>query len=264
MRESSQMQVEVSQNRLWRNSLPLRAQTSLMVLAAILFAARMLPAQAPSQPLSPTQAHKPAHPRPRPSAAHPLAAPAPAVTAPAKPSPPQPPHWPANDNPSEASVVWDSQGLRIDAANSSLQQILKEVSTATGAKIEGMSTDERVFGVYGPGQARDVLSQLLQGSGYNVLMIGDQGQGAPRQVVLTSRHAGDTPPGATGNPPAANDDDADADEQPQSPAPAPIRPAFTPGGPPRTPQQIVQEMQRRQQQMQQHQQPAPTPITPQN
>ena len=55
-------------------------------------------------------------------------------------------------------MVWDSQGLRIEARNSSLQQILNDVSTATGAKVDGLGTDERVFGIYGPGQARDVLA----------------------------------------------------------------------------------------------------------
>ena len=100
------------------------------------------------------------------------------------------PHWPLNDRPAEAFVVWDSHGLRINATNSSLQQILKDVSTATGTKVEGLTTDQRVFGNYGPGQARDVLSQLLQGSGYNVLMIGDQGQGVPRQILLSARQGG--------------------------------------------------------------------------
>ena len=90
------------------------------------------------------------------------------------------PDWPVNDKPSPASVVWDATGLRINASNSSLQQILSEVSTETGTKVEGMGADQRVYGVYGPGQARDVLSQLLQGSGYNVLLAGDIGQGAPR------------------------------------------------------------------------------------
>ena len=50
-----------------------------------------------------------------------------------------------------------------------------------------MNSDERVFGAYGlRSQARDVLAQLLQGSGYNVIMIGDQGQGTPRQLLLSA------------------------------------------------------------------------------
>lgn len=166
---------------------------------------------------------------------------------------PEPPHWPANERPVEAAVTWDSTGLRVNAANSSLQQILKDVSTATGAKVEGLVTDERVFGAYGPGQARDVLSELLQGSGFNVIMVGDLGQGVPRQILISSRKGGGAQQASNNNQPGAGDDDAEPDDQPPQPQPqpqpgAPLRPGFAPPGPPRTPQQVMQELQERQQQ----------------
>jgi hypothetical protein len=169
----------------------------------------------------------------------------------------------------DASVTWDSQGLSIQAANSSLQQILDDFAAATGAKVEGLGTDQRVFGAYGPGLARDVLSQLLQGSGYNVLMIGDQGQGAPRQIVLTPRQAGDAQP-AKANQPNPTDDDADVEEPPQ-PSPAPNRPGFNPGAP-INPRDRMQEIQQRRLQMEQNQQNGqpsqpvqpPPPSNPQN
>ena len=231
---------------------------TLLALAAALSGLQMLAAQVPQANTQSTPAHKTLHAHTRPGAAHPLTPPAPAGPMPAIPSAPEPPHWPANDSPAEASVVWDSQGLRIDAENSSLQQILKDFSTATGAQVDGMAADERVFGSYGPGQARDVLSQLLQGSGYNVIMIGDQGQGAPRQIVLSVRPAAGAQPAAANNPASGNEDDAEAEEPPQPPqgVPAPpFRPGFPPGGLPRTPQQInMQEQQMRMQQMQQQQQ----------
>ena len=116
-------------------------------------------------------AHKPVHPRKRTSAAvqpAQVGQPTPATVATQEPKLPD---WPANDEPTAATVVWNSQGLHIEASNSSLGQILKDVATATGAKVEGLSLDQRVFGTYGPGEARDVLSQLLEGSGYNVMMI---------------------------------------------------------------------------------------------
>jgi hypothetical protein len=163
-----------------------------------------------------------------------------------------------NSKPFEATVVWNSQGLKIDASNSSLGQILKDVATATGTRVEGLGLDQRVFGTYGPGPARDVLAQLLVGSGYNVLMIGDQGQGTPRQIVLSSQQKGDAAPAQAANDgQAASNDDTDADEQPQPPTPPPpaIRNGFAPGAPPRTPQQIMQEMQQRQQQQQQNNPP---------
>ena len=231
-----------------------------LTLGAALSGLQMLAAQAPQTAAQPTPAHKALHAHTRHGAAHPLAPPTPAAPAPATPSAPAPPHWPANDRPGPASVVWDSHGLRIEAENSSLQQILKDFSTATGAQVDGMAADERVFGSFGPGQARDVLTQLLQGSGYNVIMIGDRGQGAPRQIVLSVRQAAGAQPAAANNPASSNDDDAEAEEPPQPPQPPqgapvpPFRPGFPPGGPQRTPQQInPQEQQQRQQQMQQQQ-----------
>jgi hypothetical protein len=164
---------------------------------------------------------------------------------PIAPPVPETPKWPAFDKPADASVVWDSHGLLISATNSSLEQILHEVSAATGAKVEGLSTDQRVFGQYGPGQARDVLSELLLGSGYNVIMIGDQGQGTPRQILLSVRQAGGAQPAAK---PATNNDEDDTEEPPANQEPVSPRPGFPPGGPPRTPQQFQQELRDRQQQ----------------
>ena len=178
---------------------------------------------------------------------------------------PDMPKWPANQEPNQAKVTWDSHGLSVDASNSSLQQILKDFCTATGAKVDGMNGDERVFGAYGPGRPRDVLSQLLLGAGYNVIMIGDLGQGAPRQILLSERHADDAQTSANRNGANSNnDDDAadnDADDQPQPIQPP--RPGF-PGGMGRTPQQLMQERQERMQQMQQQiqqrqQQTSPNP-----
>jgi hypothetical protein len=246
--------------------LPSFARTA--TIAALIAAAALTWAQTPAAP-SPAPASaaakKPIHSQKHAQAHVPVtpepAAPAPDVTPPV----PETPKWPAFDHPADASVVWDSRGLTIGAANSSLQQILKDVSAATGVKVEGMNSDERVFGAYGPGQARDVLAQLLQGSGYNVIMIGDQGQGTPRQLLLSARASANNPRAAARNP--ANDnngggDEDDTDEVPVTQEDPPVR-NFPPGQPPRTPQQIMQEMQQRQQQMQQQQQqpgqPQPLP-----
>ena len=233
---------------------------SLVFLAAALFGALMLFAiqasamQAPSAQPAPSPSHKAD--RPHTGSGRVLKKTPPAQAAPMPVTPPAPilPHWPANDKPAEAAVTWDSKGLHIEAANSSLRQILKDISTATGTKVEGLGADERIFGVYGPGQARDVLSQLLQGCGYNVMMVGDLGQGAPRQIVLSSRHSGDTPKPASNSVESNNDDeDTDADEQPQPQpqplVPVPNRPAILPVGSPHAPQQIMQEMQQRPQQL---------------
>lgn len=221
---------------------------------AALFATQALAAQDASAP-APPAAHKVLHARgktARPAAKPPQAAP---PAAPAVPLAPPDPHWPANDRPKPAAITWDAQGLRIEASNASLQQILRQVSTLTGAKVEGLGGDERVYGAFGPGLARDVVSQLLQGSNYNVLMIGDQGQGAPRQIVLSARNATSMPAApANANPDNSDDDsDVDTDDQAQPPTP-PGRQNLGPGGAPHTPQQMLLEMQQRQQELQRQQQ----------
>jgi hypothetical protein len=176
------------------------------------------------------------------------------TTVEAAPLPPPPPNWPVNDTPTPPSVKWDSSGLRIDAANSSLKQILDDVASATGTRIQGFSQDQRVFGNFGPGQPRDVLSQLLQGSGYNIIMIGDQGTGAPRELVLSGRKtSGPSQPNAR---PVQDDNEDDSydnnqidTQPPQQPQPEPPMRFSPDGAGARTPQQIQQELQQRQQQL---------------
>ena len=247
------------------------APKNLMLTAAILLAAVPALAQAPAH-IAKVKAHRPAK----------KVAPAPEVVQ--APPPPPMPSWPVNARPNPPSVVWDASGLRINASNSSLQQILSEVSTDTGSKVVGNVPDQRVFGSYGPGQASEVLLQLLQGSGYNVLLAGDLGRGAPSQIVLTPRRAGGAnQPQAGANPQQQQmqqqqDQDDEGVEQPEQPEPPqpevpqppPNQPNYGPSGPMRTPQEIMQEMQQRQllqqqqmqQQMQQQQQQG-NPTAPQ-
>lgn len=243
-----------------RLGLPLLLAASL-VLSGSLAAQSAAPSQAPqsAQPV-----HK--HTHARPSAAHP----AESTPTPAPAAPPQPelPKWPVNEKADQASVVWDSHGLRIDATNSSLEQILTDVSTETGAKVEGLDNDQRIFGSFGPGTAREVLRQLLDGSGYNFLLIGDQGQGTPREIVLSTRSAANSQPGAKPSSPTEEDED----EQPQ-PQPPPEGFPNRAGFPPRSMRLQQMEQQRQQQQGQQPgeppnqqpvQQPNQQPGTPPN
>ncbi len=270
---------------------------ALLAASAAFFAAQFvfgftLAAQAPTTPApsSASQATTPANPPARhhkkPSAAKsapqsapapasvaqlppvpapcPLAAPAPALT----PAAPCIPNWPANNKPTEATVLWDSHGLFIQASNSSLDQILNDVSMKTGAKVEGMGADERVFGTYGPGPARDVLTELLDGSGYNVLLVGDLGQGTPRRIVLSGRPTGPPPSGQN----APSENEADQEAVPPGLPPPPDMPGNIPPPPvpARTPdammmqQQQRQLMEQRQQQMQQQQQQQQQQNNPQN
>ena len=183
--------------------------------------------------------------------------PAPAVVQTPPPQPP-PPNWPVNDKPAPAKVTWDSHGLTIVAANSSLGEILKEVALQTGAKLNGSGDEERVFGTYGPGPARDIIAQLLDGTPYNVLMAGDRGEGTPREIVLSHKPTGPAP---ANNRSGNNGEEMGEFDQPQQQMPEiPMvhNPIGPPGQPPEQFQQMMEErraeMEQRQEQMREQQQ----------
>lgn len=177
---------------------------------------------------------------------------------PPAPAAPALPVWPVNQKPNPATITWDAHGLQIIANNSSLDQILHEAGNDIGSTVTGLDRDQRVFGTYGPGPARDVLSHLLNGTGYNVLMIGDQGNGAPRRIELSVSQPGGSLPQAAASPGPAGENGAENQSQGPEPEPTPrlLGSPFSNGGPPRTPSQILQEMQQRQleqiQRLQQH------------
>jgi hypothetical protein len=134
----------------------------------------------------------------------------------AEPAPPPPPTVAPSrfQEPAvPATVTAATNQLTVTADNSSLAQILHQVSSATGMKLDGLGGDERVFGSFGPGAPREVLTSLLNGTSYNVMMVGDLPNGAPRELLLTSRTAGGASPSASANPaPTHTDDEASPDD----------------------------------------------------
>ncbi|MGC9223593.1 MAG: hypothetical protein ACP5E2_06690 [Terracidiphilus sp.] len=244
----------------------LAASFALPLLFAIVIAAQTAKTstQAPARPATPpamrSHTHRAMHSRTR--RKHAAAKPAAQEAKPAAPpAPPAPkiPDWPANKKPTDASVVWDSRGLFIQASNSSLDQILGEVALKTGAKVEGMGADERIFGAYGPGPAREVLNKLLEGSGYNILMVGDLGGGAPRRIVLSGRPTGSAQPSGASTPAnsESNQDEQQISNQVPQPyalpgigvpgnAPLPPVPVRTPQQTPQYRQQMIQTQQQQQ------------------
>lgn len=136
--------------------------------------------------------------------------------------------------------------LAIEATNASLSDVIRQVAARTGMRVDGNLHDERVFGNYGPGSPPEVLSALLYDSGYNVLMVGSNVEGVPRQLVLSPRTAGPATQGSTAlTHHDEEDDDAAVEVAPliqQAPIPAPPPPAVP--GQPRTPQQMLEELQR--------------------
>ena len=196
--------------------------------------------------------------------------PAPSQPAPSQPTPPQPTgvapsmlQQPAQD----AQIVFADGNLSIHADNSSLAAILHQVASNSGMKIEGLGSDERVFGNFGPGAPRDVLADLLAGTAYNQVLLGDLSNGAPRELILTPATRGG---GVIQSPaPQVNPDEAsnepetpDVPQPPQAEVPPPgTTPPPTPGV--RTPQQLFEQLQRMRTGQQQQQQPPVQQDSPQ-
>ena len=117
-------------------------------------------------------------------------------TAPSQPiqlQQPLQPDAPAQQPAKRAFVNLTNGLLTVDADNSSLNQILREISRVTGMKITGGVTDERVFGNYGPADPSTVLGTLLGGTGSNMMIVLDARR-APQALVLTPRGGGPSPP----------------------------------------------------------------------
>jgi hypothetical protein len=166
----------------------------------------------------------------------------------------------------DAQIIFADGNLSIHADNSSLAAILHQIASNSGMKIEGLGGDERVFGNFGPGAPRDVLADLLAGTAYNQVLLGDLSNGAPRELILSPTTRGGAPapsPAAQANANANADDgnDSEAVETPPTPPPQPEQPARSPQQQPpgvRTPQQLfeqLQQMRAQQRGQQQQQQP---------
>jgi len=92
-----------------------------------------------------------------------------------------------------ARVSFANGQLEVRADNSSLLQILHDISRITSMAISGGVADQRIFGDYGPGSPATVLATLLDGTGANMLLRQDPVTGAPVELILTQR-AGAQPP----------------------------------------------------------------------
>lgn len=100
---------------------------------------------------------------------------------------PEKPPYPSDIAAKPATLSLKDGKLTVQADNSDLSQILREVASVSGMTVNGITKSARIFGVYGPGNPRDVLTALLDGSGYNFVMIGATNDGAPRELLLTSK-----------------------------------------------------------------------------
>ena len=182
-------------------------------------------------------------------------------------------------------VTYENSQLTIVAPNSTLADILRAVRKQTGADIEIPAAPERVVTHLGPGPAREVVADLLNGSRFNYVLLGSPSDdSALTRVVLVAKTgpqeitpnpvvAGTPPPqgqvvsqtepepAAEANEVEAADDNNNADDNAdQQPAEAEQQPPQDQPQGIKTPQQMLQEMQQRQMQLQQQQPPGQPPI----
>jgi hypothetical protein len=219
------------------------------------------------------------HQRPKKAAPDPPAQQAPAPPPTLEQSPPAPPQ-----------VTYNNGQLTIVSQNATLSQVLRSVQLQTGASVEMPSgvSSERVVGQLGPGQPRDVLNSLLNGSKFNYILLGVNGNpGAVQKVILTTAKPASTTNTAQNNAPPLPEEPQEEESvnepepQPQAPLtpqfrhrpnmPGRMPEAFNPQSPQpqpapvpdnsgdagptsiKTPDQLLQELQQMQQQQQQMQ-----------
>lgn len=185
------------------------------------------------------------------------------------------PQIPLDAIPAVAPQVSYQDGmLTIVAPNSTLGDILRGVKKHTSADIDIPATaSERVAMHLGPGPAREIVAELLNGSHFNYVLLGSaENADLLVRVVLVPKSGPDTPatPAQAGDPAppvAANatPDAPEAEAAEETPEETPDQntaeadqPVVVPDPPGvKTPQQLLQEMQQRQ--LQQQQQPGQPP-----
>ena len=113
-----------------------------------------------------------------------------------------------------ATVTLRDGKVTVEANNSNLTQVLQDLANISGMSINGLDKGPRIFGVYGPGNARDVLADLLAGSGYNYIMVGGANEGTPRELILTAQN-GDAPALAPVHPTKVSSADQEGSERPE-------------------------------------------------
>jgi hypothetical protein len=95
-------------------------------------------------------------------------------------------------SPETPEVSYRDGELTIIALNSTLAEILRCVRKQTGAEIEIPAANERVVTHLGPGPVTDVLSELLNGSHFNYVLIGSPSEPARlTRVVLLAKSVPD-------------------------------------------------------------------------
>jgi len=128
--------------------------------------------------------------------------PVPSAAQPLPQAPPQPvaPPRPEQMTPVAPQVTYQNGQLSIQAQNSTLSSILSAVHARTGARVEmpADTANDRAAAQLGPGNPRDVLASLLQGSRFDYIVIGSPTDPDALSEVILTPHAG-SGGGAPGN-----------------------------------------------------------------
>ena len=181
-------------------------------------------------------------------------------------APPPPPPTPEQMPSVAPEVMYQGGMLTIKAPNSTMNDVLSAVRRVTGATIEKppVGGGDRVVAQLGPGQPKDVLEALFNGSRYDYIILGSMTRpGGVDRVILTAKaNAGGAPAAVANNQNAgqaprpnaqpvqnADQDEPEADTEDMS---VPERDQAEP----------EQPEQQQQQQQQQPQQPQGIPVAP--
>jgi len=121
-----------------------------------------------------------------------------------------------------ASVEFTDGQLTVHANNATLSEVLFQIQKKTGAEIAIPAGTEQdmVAGDLGPGTPSEVLSQLLNGSGLNFVVVGSDRNPKILRSVLLTRIDSDMPAGQSYTPAVVQDMQTEAPEPPAA-APGP-------------------------------------------
>jgi len=199
---------------------------ALLLVAALCLPALEAGAQSAAPKVTPASATATTAPV-KPRSHHKKAAPDPPA-----PQTPTPPPTLEQSPPIAPQVNYNNAQLTIITQNATLSQVLRSVQSLTGASVEMPSgaSSERVAGQFGPGQPREVLNSLLNGSKFNYIILGVAGDpGAVQKVILTTYRPASSAGAAPNNgtpPPEEQDEESYSEPEPQPGPPQPMPPQF--------------------------------------
>jgi hypothetical protein len=132
----------------------------------------------------------------------------------ARPSSPDGNETLASSAPNRPLVTYTDGKLTVTASNTSLAEVLRAISAQTGTVIDfpAGSAADRIVVREGPGTIRHVLTNLLNGSGFNYVILASPN--APDELTRVILAKADQP--ANFSPQPANDQNSLTSDQPRT------------------------------------------------